>query len=175
MLHWEDSVYYFNLTFIPSGVAPFAATKTEAHVQGNQNLNKGHSCVFSGSYCLFSFLSATSKQPPMITKFAQKDLVNPDDVTRMTGFELPCEASGTNLTWTWKHNDRKITSFHGIPYSLRKDGTLIGALLSSRHGGTYQCFVKDEETGVEVFSRKLKVAVTGNTGKILFSTCHATI
>ena len=97
----------------------------------------------------------------MITKFAPKDLVEPDDVTRMTGFRLPCEASGTNLTWIWKHNDREITNFYGIPFSLLEDGTLIGKFLSSKQGGTYQCFVKDEETGVEVFSRKLQVAVTG--------------
>ena len=112
---------------------------------------------------LCALLSATSKQPPMITKFAQKDLVKPNDVTRVTSFKLPCEASGTNLTWTWKHNDIEITNFScGIHYSLSEDGTLIGKFLSSKHGGTYQCFVKDEETGVEVFSRKLKVAVTGN-------------
>lgn len=141
------------LTFKLSGVVPIAATRTEAQIQENQNLNS--------SYYLLAFLSATSKQPPMITKFAQKDLVKPDDVTTMTGFKLPCEASGTNLTWTWKHNDKEITNFYGIPYSLSEDGTLIGQFLSSKHGGTYQCFVKDEETGVEVFSRKLQVAVTG--------------
>ena len=110
---------------------------------------------------LCALLSATSKQPPMITKFAQKDLVKPGDVTRKTGFELPCEASGTNLTWTWKHNDTEITNYRK-PYSLSEDGTLNGSSSSSKHGGTYQCFVKDEETGVEVFSRKLKVSVTGN-------------
>lgn len=98
----------------------------------------------------------------MITKFAPKDLVKPNDVTRMTGFRLPCEASGTNLTWTWRHNDREITNFNGFPYSLSEDGTLKGEFLASKHGGTYQCFVKDEETGIEVFSRKLKVTVTGN-------------
>ena len=103
----------------------------------------------------------------MITKFAPKDLVEPDDVTRMTGFKLPCEASGTNLTWTWEHNDREITNFYGRPFSLLEDGTLIGKVLSSKQGGTYQCFVKDEETGVEVFSRKLQVAVTG---KLLINT-----
>lgn len=97
----------------------------------------------------------------MITKFTSKDLVKPNDVARMPGFKLPCETSGTNLTWTWKHNGREITNFYGMPYSLREDGTLIGQFLSSKHGGTYQCFVKDEETGVEVFSRRLKVAVTG--------------
>lgn len=100
----------------------------------------------------------------MITRFAPKDLVKPNDVTNTTGFKLPCEASGTNLTWTWKHNDREITNFYGIHYSLRENGTLIG---KSKHGGTYQCFVKDKETGVEVFSRKLKVNVTG---KLLFNT-----
>ena len=97
----------------------------------------------------------------MITKFAPKDLVKPDDVTRMTGFKLPCQASGTNLTWTWKHNDSEITYFYGRPFSLLEDGTLVGQFLSSKQGGTYQCFVKDEETGVEIFSRKLQVAVTG--------------
>ena len=93
----------------------------------------------------------------MITKFTQKDLVNRKDVTNT--FKLPCEASGTNLTWTWRHNDTEIT--YGVRYSLSEDGTLTGKYLASKNGGTYQCFVKDEETGVEVFSRKLKVAITG--------------
>lgn len=104
-------------------------------------------------------LSATIRQPPVITKFTQKDLIEPEDVT--STFTLPCEASGTNLTWAWRYNDKEITNFNGIPYSLSKDGTLHGKYLAPEQSGTYQCFVKDEATGVEVFSRKLKVAVTG--------------
>ena len=46
-------------------------------------------------------------------------------------------------------------------YSLSEDGTLTGNDLKAKHSGTYQCFVKDNITGVEVFSRKLQVAVTG--------------
>jgi len=97
----------------------------------------------------------------MITKFLEKDLIKPDEVNRKTGFKLPCEASGTNLTWTWKLNDKKINLL-GRHYSLHENGTLIGKHLSRSNGGYYQCFVKDEETGVEVFSRLLGVSVTGN-------------
>ena len=116
-----------------------------------------------------SSLSAASWHPPMITKFIQKDLVNPNDVKyddRPYAFELPCEASGTNLTWKWKHNDTEITTFNDRPYFLSDDGTLTGNHLAAEHSGSYQCFVKDEKTGIEVFSRKLKVAVTG---KYLFT------
>jgi len=158
MLHCKYSII---LTFKLSSVALFAATKTEAQVQDNRDLNERHLCLFSGSYWLFLFLSVTSKQPPMITKFLEKDLIKPDEVNRKTGFKLPCEASGTNLTWTWKRNDKKINLL-GRHYSLLENGTLIGQLLSASNGGYYQCFVKDEETGVEVFSRRLIVSVTGN-------------
>ena len=109
--------------------------------------------------CVFASLSATSRQPPMITKFMQKDLTNPEDVT--SSFKLPCKASGANLTWIWRHNDKEITNFNGYPYSLSSDGTLNGKFLTSEQDGTYQCFVKDVTTGVEMFSRKLKLAVTG--------------
>ncbi|KAJ7388132.1 hypothetical protein OS493_039624, partial [Desmophyllum pertusum] len=102
-----------------------------------------------------------SWHPPMITKFIQKDLVNPNDVKyddRPYAFKFPCEASGTNLTWKWKHNDTEITTFNDRPYYLSEDGTLTGNHLAAEHSGSYQCFVKDEKTGIEVFSRKLKVA-----------------
>ncbi|KAL9959653.1 hypothetical protein ACROYT_G032993 [Oculina patagonica] len=125
-------------------------------------MEKVYRILFAG--WLFSFMAAvitatsSLRQPPMITKFTQKDLINPKDVTDF--FALPCEASGTNLTWTWKHNDKQITDLNGKPYSLSKNGTLIGKSLAPILGGTYQCFVKDEATGVEVFSRKLQVTVT---------------
>jgi len=97
----------------------------------------------------------------MITKFLEKDLIKPDEVTPRTGFKLPCEASGTNLTWTWTHDNIKVNRY-SRDYSLLEDGTLIGKWVHQRHSGYYQCFVKDEETGVEVFSRQLAVSVTGN-------------
>lgn len=112
-----------------------------------------------------SFVTAkavASRRPPEITNFIQKDLVNPDDV-ESKGFKLPCGAAGTNLSWTWKHNDTELTSFRGSPhYSLNEDGTLIGKYLSSQHSGTYQCIVKDKDTKIEVFSRKVRVAITAH-------------
>ena len=110
---------------------------------------------------LSTFLAV--QPPPMITKFSSKDLLSPDEVKfkEPDAFSLPCEATGSNLTWTWKHNGTKITLFYSNPYSLSKDGTLKGSFLKAEHSGTYQCFVKDTRTGVEVFSRKLQVAVTG--------------
>jgi len=102
------------------------------------------------------------RQPPMITKFSPKDLINPDEVKyrKSNGFSLPCEALGSNLTWTWEHNGEPITAFYGYPFSLSQDGTLRGNYLRAEHSGTYQCFVKDEVTSITVFSRKLQVAVT---------------
>ena len=99
----------------------------------------------------------------MITKFSLKDLINPDEVKyrKSNGFSLPCEALGSNLTWTWEHNGEPITAFYGYPFSLSQDGTLTGHYLRAEHSGTYQCFVKDEVTGITVFSRKLQVAITG--------------
>ena len=99
----------------------------------------------------------------MITYFLAKDLVNPEEVKFRAeeGFRLPCKATGSNLKWSWKHNDTEITAFNGKPYSLMENGTLIGSHLQAANSGTYQCYVKDEKTGAVVFSRKLKVAVTG--------------
>ncbi|PFX18218.1 Neuroglian [Stylophora pistillata] len=112
---------------------------------------------------MLSLVTANSvayRRPPEITNFLQKDLVNPEDV-EFKGFKLPCGAAGTNISWTWKHNDTEITSFRRSPhYSLNGDGTLTGKYLSSQHSGTYQCIVKDKDTKIEVFSRKLKVAIT---------------
>ena len=62
--------------------------------------------------------------------------------------------------------ERSPTFMEYITLSV-KTALLIGKSLLTKHGGTYQCFVKDKETGVEVFSRKLKVNVTG---KLLFNT-----
>ncbi|CAH3112342.1 unnamed protein product [Pocillopora meandrina] len=108
----------------------------------------------------FTSLSVVNRRPPEITNFTQKDLVNPDDV-KSESFELPCGAAGTNLSWTWKHNDTELTSFRGsLHYFLNKDGTLIGKKLSSQHSGTYQCIVKDKDTKIEVFSRKVTVFIT---------------
>ncbi|XP_068758738.1 fibronectin type III domain-containing protein-like isoform X1 [Montipora capricornis] len=111
------------------------------------------------------------RQPPVITKFLQRDLVKPDEVKffQMPGFSLPCEASGSNLTWTWKHNGITITVFYGSYYSLSQSGTLTGNYLTAEQSGSYQCFVKDEVTGIQVFSRKLQVAVTA-TGEFIDKT-----
>ena len=109
--------------------------------------------------CLFFF--SGGRQPPVITNFLQSDLVKPDEVKfrQKDGFSLPCEAKGSNLTWLWQHNGKKVTILH--PFSLDENGTLIGHDLGAKHSGTYQCFVRDQVTGIQVFSRKLKVAVTG--------------
>ena len=104
----------------------------------------------------------------MITNFPKEDLVKPEDVKFKSdpSFTLPCNATGSNLTWTWKHNGTAITdSSH---FDLSEDGTLTGKNLRAIHSGTYQCFVKDEVTGALAFSRKLKVAVTGtNVNRII--------
>lgn len=98
----------------------------------------------------------------MITHFLAKDLANPEDVKVKAGegFRLPCEATGSNLTWTWKHDDTKIM-IDNSTFSLLDNGTLVGHKLLANNSGTYECFVKDEENGTEAISRKLKVVVTG--------------
>ena len=129
-------------------------------------VNCWHSSVMENDLILFwfkveQFLFSAVRPPPIITKFSPKDLINPDEVkfNKPKAFSLPCQATGLNLTWTWKHNGTKIPN--NFRYKLSEDGTLTGSYLNAEHSGTYQCFVKDEETGVEVFSRKLQVAVTG--------------
>lgn len=99
----------------------------------------------------------------MITDFLQRDLVNPEDVKAgaEVGFRLPCKATGSNLKWTWEHNGTAIATNNGRSFTLDNDGTLTGSRLYATDSGTYQCFVRDEETGAVAFSRKLKVAVTG--------------
>ena len=92
----------------------------------------------------------------MITKFLPQGYIIADGK-----FTLPCDASGSDLKWTWKHNGVEITLFYGIPYSLSQSRTLTGKFLQTEQSGTYQCIVKDQITGVEVFSRKIHVAVTG--------------
>ena len=39
--------------------------------------------------------------------------------------------------------------------------TMNGSYLFTEHSGTYGYFVKDQKVGVEVYRRKLQVAVTG--------------
>ena len=115
-------------------------------------------------YSLFSWnIFFLVRQPPIITRFLSEDLVDRNEVKfeKRGGFKLPCAASGTNLTWTWKHNGTIITNTRGIPYLLSEGGTLKGNYLSTEHSGTYQCLVRDQITGIEVFSRRLQVAVTG--------------
>ena len=75
--------------------------------------------------------------------------------------KLPCGANGTNLQWTWRHNDTTITISKGGKFTVDADGTLYGSYLESAQNGHYQCFVRDTVTGIETFSRKIKVAVTG--------------
>ena len=73
---------------------------------------------------------------------------------------LPCGASGSNLQWTWKHNDTAIST-SDTKFTVDASGTLYGSYLESAQNGHYQCFVRDAVTGIETFSRKIKVAVTG--------------
>ena len=100
-------------------------------------------------------------EPPRIVKFETKDLLAPEDVKfeRKDALKLPCDAVGNNLRWTWKHNGTEITT--GGKFTVGADGTLIGSFLESAQSGNYQCFVRDTVTGIQTFSRKIQVAVTG--------------
>ena len=99
--------------------------------------------------------------PPRIVHFPTKDLLAPEDVkfSRQNALKLPCDAVGNNLQWTWKHNGTAITT--GGKFAIGVDGTLYGSYLESAQSGNYQCFVRDNVTGIETFSRKIQVAVTG--------------
>ena len=99
--------------------------------------------------------------PPRIVNFPTQDLLVPDDVkfSRQNALKLPCDAVGSNLQWTWKHNGTAITT--GGKFTVGADGTLYGSYLESAQSGHYQCFVRDTVTGIETFSRKIQVAVTG--------------
>ena len=99
--------------------------------------------------------------PPRIVNFPTKDLLAPEDVrfSRQNALKLPCDAVGSNLQWTWKHNGTAITT--GGKFTVGADGTLYGSYLESAQSGNYQCFVRDTVTGIETFSRKIQVAVTG--------------
>ena len=99
--------------------------------------------------------------PPRIVNFPTKDLLAPEDVkfSRQNALKLLCDAVGSNLQWTWKHNGTAITA--GGKFTVGADGTLYGSYLESAQSGNYQCFVRDTVTGIETFSRKIQVAVTG--------------
>ena len=101
-------------------------------------------------------------EPPRIVKFETKDLLAPEDVKfeRKDALKLPCDAVGNNLEWTWKHNGTAITTPHP-KFTVGADGTLSGSYLESAQSGNYQCFVRDTVAGIETFSRKIQVAVTG--------------
>ena len=100
--------------------------------------------------------------PPRIVNFTTKDLLAPEDVkfSRQNALKLLCDAVGSNLQWTWKHNGTEITK-PGGKFTVGADGTLYGSFLESAQSGNYQCFVRDTVTGIETFSRKIQVAVTG--------------
>ena len=99
--------------------------------------------------------------PPRIVNFLTKDLLAPGDVKfgRQNALQLPCQAVGSDLHWTWKHNDKAITT--GVKFTVGADGTLYGSYLESAQSGYYQCFVRDTVTEIETFSRRILVAVTG--------------
>ena len=99
--------------------------------------------------------------PPRIVNFPTKDLLAPEDVkfSRQNALKLPCDAVGSNLQRTWKHNGTAITT--GVKFTVGAGGTLYGSYLESAQSGNYQCFVRDTVTGIETFSRKIQVAVTG--------------
>ena len=83
---------------------------------------------------------------------------------------LPCQATGSNLKWVWKHNEVAINENKFIFYDdwqLLSDGTLRARGLDISDSGTYQCFVQDTVTKVFTFSRKLKVKVTGKVPLII--------
>ena len=100
--------------------------------------------------------------PPRIFNFLTKNLLAPDDVkfSRKNALNLPCGASGNNLQWTWKHNGTAI-AVNDYKFTVGADGTLYGSYLEGAQSGHYQCFVRDTVTGMEEFSRKIQVAVTG--------------
>ena len=105
-----------------------------------------------------------SGKPPVITKFLADDLNQPGDVTSKSGFQLPCEASGTRpLHYKWQLNGANIK--YGGVYRLLPSGTLVGQSLNQRNSGEYQCFVKNDY-GID-FSRKLEVNVTGTKCSII--------
>ena len=99
--------------------------------------------------------------PPRIVNFPTKDLLAPEDVkfSRPNALKLPCDAVGSKLQWTWKHNGTAITT--GGKFTVGADGTLYGSYLESAQSGHYQCFVRDTVNEIETFSRKIQVAVTG--------------
>ena len=98
---------------------------------------------------------------PRIVDFMTRDLLAPGDVKfrEENALKLPCNAVGNNLQWTWKHNDSVIST--GVKFTIDDNGTLHGSNLESAQSGHYQCFVKDSVSGVETFSRRIMVAVTG--------------
>ena len=100
--------------------------------------------------------------PPRIFNFLTKNLLAPDDVkfSRKNAMNLPCGASGNNSQWTWKHNGTAI-AVNDYKFTVGADGTLYGSYLEGAQSGHYQCFVRDTVTGMEEFSRKIQVAVTG--------------
>lgn len=88
----------------------------------------------------------------------------PGDVTSKSGFQLPCEASGTRLLhYRWQLNGANIK--YGWVYHLLPSGTLVGQSLNQTNSGEYQCFVKNDY-GMD-FSRKLQVKVTGTKCSII--------
>ena len=123
-------------------------------------------------YCMLDKICFPGQQwpkppPPQITKFLNHDLINPEQVKfrRDNALVLPCGAIGSNLKWSWKHNDTLIPDDE-LQFCNRRlggDGTLTGSNLGITDSGSYQCFVKDTVTNVQTFSRKIQVAVTGNT------------
>ena len=105
--------------------------------------------------------------PPQITNFLNHDLINPEQVkfNKVNALVLPCGAIGSNLKWSWMHNDTLIPEGE-LNFGNRRlgnDGTLTGSNLGITDSGKYQCFVKDTVTNVQTFSRKIQVAVTGKT------------
>ena len=102
-------------------------------------------------------MDAPKDPPPQITHFLSNDLVKPGEVKGF--FELPCNATGKNLKWSWKFNGGPL------PYGVKSEGNmLVGQyLLVMAQSGKYQCFVEDTVNKVKTFSREIEINVTGET------------
>ena len=111
-------------------------------------------------YCFLLVVMAAEELKPQLITTENNDYFG--YIKDFNGFQ--CQAKGTNLKYSWRHNDFVINDGYIIKYPEHNASTLqpIVRNIDISYQGDYQCFVTNS-IGT-IFGRKASVKFTGKQG-----------